>query len=378
MVESALENVKRTVERRRNNTKKGKTTEGARGYQYSKCSVQEEINELAQIKNMSDKASTRVMNSGNVNIRCRKEDTFVMNCQENSEKKQIEGSLESTKESNMIFQLMIQNSHSSDGGSEVTKTRVINYYNFIPVEYNGVEGYEKELYYGGNQSWFYDKKKNNSFDDRIIEDGGCGAIASTDLIIYLSQYRSKTKKVMPFTLTKDKKFSIPYMSYSDYTELTRKLVNEYIKPNTYHVFNNKGTFGYLPFQLKYMIKEYLKNNDINIKVNNETILFMKKNSLLNKIKKQLKSDIPVPIMVGGGNTTMYRVDPHTNKPILGDDDEQSSASLQYHWVNIVGVVEDKSEGTITLELSSWGKKYQVNFNKIYENSGVLDSILLIE
>lgn len=262
--------------------------------------------------------------------------------------------------------------------SDVTKTKLINDYNFIPVEYDGVEAYNKTLYYGGNQSWFYDKKNNNSFDDKIIEDGGCGALASTDLIIYLSQYRNKTKKVMPFKLTKDKKFSIPYMSYSDYTDLTRKLVNEYIKPNTYNFFIKKGTFGYLPFQLKYMIEAYLKDNDINTKVNYETISFMKKNSFLNKIKKQLKNDIPVPIMVGGGKSTMYQINPHTNKPVLDDDGDQSTASLQYHWVNIVGVVEDKIEGTITLELASWGEKYQVDFNKVYKNTGALDSILIIK
>lgn len=72
MAESALENVKRTLARRRDNIKKGKTTEGARGYQYSKLSVQEEINELARIKNLDKTASTRIMDSGNVNIRCKK------------------------------------------------------------------------------------------------------------------------------------------------------------------------------------------------------------------------------------------------------------------------------------------------------------------
>ncbi|MBB5196906.1 hypothetical protein [Anaerocolumna cellulosilytica] len=72
MAESALENVKRTLVRRREYVKKGKAFEGARGYQYNKWSVQEEMKELAGIKNMNHKASTRIMNSGIVNIKCKK------------------------------------------------------------------------------------------------------------------------------------------------------------------------------------------------------------------------------------------------------------------------------------------------------------------
>jgi hypothetical protein len=70
MAESALENVKWTVERRNQNIKKGKTTEGARGYQFSTYSALDEMKELAKIKNVDNNASTRIMNSGNVNIRC--------------------------------------------------------------------------------------------------------------------------------------------------------------------------------------------------------------------------------------------------------------------------------------------------------------------
>lgn len=72
MAESALENVKRTLAFRREYIKKGKAIEGARGYQFSKRSVQEEIKELAGIKNMDNKASSRIMNSGIVNIKCKK------------------------------------------------------------------------------------------------------------------------------------------------------------------------------------------------------------------------------------------------------------------------------------------------------------------
>lgn len=54
---------------------------------------------------------------------------------------------------------------------------------------------------------------------------------------------------------------------------------------------------------------------------------------------------------------MYQINPHTNKPVLNNKGKQYTASLQYHWVNIVGVVEDKIEGTITLELASWGEYF---------------------
>lgn len=69
MAETALENVKRTLERRRANIKKGTVNEGARGYQYRKSDIMEELEELSKIKNMNSDISVKKFQSGMVTIR---------------------------------------------------------------------------------------------------------------------------------------------------------------------------------------------------------------------------------------------------------------------------------------------------------------------
>lgn len=69
MAETALENVKRTLERRRANIKKGTVNEGARGYQYRKSDIMEELEELSKIKNMNPDISAKKLQSGMVTIR---------------------------------------------------------------------------------------------------------------------------------------------------------------------------------------------------------------------------------------------------------------------------------------------------------------------
>lgn len=70
----------------------------------------------------------------------------------------------------------------------------------IQVKYNGIETKKCQvghIYYGGDQSWFYDDKndipegkkaKYTSYIDLITQNGGCGLIAASDLSLYLYLY----------------------------------------------------------------------------------------------------------------------------------------------------------------------------------------------
>ena len=65
--------------------------------------------------------------------------------------------------------------------------------------------------YGGNQNWFYDP---------MMRLGGCAAIATCDLCIYLNLYRGN-KRLYPF--------NIDYLQKKDYIKFS-KIMKKYLHP----------------------------------------------------------------------------------------------------------------------------------------------------
>lgn len=49
-----------------------------------------------------------------------------------------------------------------------------------------------------------------------------------------------------------------------------------------------------------------------------------------------------------------------------------------HWVNITGLMYDRSDGKTKLTISSWGKKFYVDFEDVYNNPGLCGGIVLLE
>lgn len=265
--------------------------------------------------------------------------------------------------------------------SDVIISQISGIYDYVPVEYDGVEErYINEIaapYYGGNQSWFYDNKINNSFDDELIEEGGCGAVAIADLLIYMSLFRKQTLDVVPFDITSSSKFSKPYISYSDYCDFVRYLVNEIQGTNEYQIAWEKGSLGYLPFQLEIMLSIYLKEYDVKVKTRSVRVTSKSRGNLLGDIINQLENDIPVQIMSGGSNAIMNTIDPHkkVNEYHTATD---SGNVFSYHWVNVVGVVIDDIKGTTTLEVASWGGKYLIDYDEYYDDSFILGTVNFID
>lgn len=199
--------------------------------------------------------------------------------------------------------------------------------------------------YGGNQNWWQET-------DKKFADEGCGIIAASNLI----QYQNRKGKKNVSELTKRN-----YMAYTD---------------------DLKENFNYLPFfggtcglNLIAGMKRFLKKKNLNYKLKLEPAVFSEKSDrrkqMFNKMKKQLRKKNPVIISVGPTlgkkiedeeKVIMYAKSP---KDSLIDLKNTKDTELLYnHYVTLTGILENEKEGNTYLQVSSWGKKYYVDYQDI--------------
>jgi hypothetical protein len=258
--------------------------------------------------------------------------------------------------------------------------------NYVPVEYDGPETdiYAKKIYYGGNQSWFYDEKINSSIKDLNIQEGGCGLISAADLIIYLTLYHSDIPASDIFKLVTSSEYEGKYISYEDYDVFIR-ILNDLLPPWNvneiiYLPFTGLNqTLGYPAGRLKDLLEEYFTIIGVEANVNSQEIYNiakkerMDKDELLQGIISQLERDIPVPLVAGlRGGAPMLTLDIDTGELEISDD------KFQVHWVNVLAVTIDKITSKATLEVASWGKTYFIDLDDYYSRTWLFDGVIWIE
>lgn len=106
------------------------------------------------------------------------------------------------------------------------------------------------------------------------------------------------------------------------------------------------------------------------------MLIPERDKILQLIIHQLENDIPVPLMGGlFGGAKMRQIDIATGKYLTDEQD------FKVHWVNVVAVRFDEIEGTVLLEVASWGKKYLIDYNDYYNRASLvngLDGVVWLE
>ena len=264
--------------------------------------------------------------------------------------------------------------------SDVTRYEINMIENYIPVEYDGPEThiYAKKIYYGGNQSWFYDEVVNSSQEDKDIDIGGCGLISAADLIMYLTFFHSGMPSSEYFELVTSSEYEGEYVKYEDYDKFVRHL-NDIKSPWRIGIL-----LGFPPNRVKNLLNEYFEENDISIKANCthlRTIAGIKRDQddFLQIIISQIEKDIPVPLMGGlFASAEMKPIDILTGEEIIANNGPKD---IKVHWVNVVAVRFDEIEGTVLLEVASWGKKYLIDYDDYYTKNGVvsgLEGVIWIE
>lgn len=161
-------------------------------------------------------------------------------------------------------------------------------------------------YYGGNQNWF--KEKNKIYN-------GCGPIAAANILYF--EKRKRDKNV-------------------NYKQLMEDFYNN-IKP---------GLLGLTSIN-KFIkaVLDYGKTQGIDLKY--EKLIKRNKNftysSALNFIINGIIKDVPVAAL---------------------NLDIRKKSKFSWHWVLITGVVRKSNKDF--LKISSWGKKYFIDFSKVYD------------
>ena len=225
----------------------------------------------------------------------------------------------------------------------------------LKKEYISVDGS-----FGGNQRWLrVDENKANT-----LSDYGCGLISANDVLLYISD--------QPVNPSKDK-----------YIAAIRDMNRRYFR-----VLPFLGLSGIL---MSFYMKLYLLMHKKHFKTRYKVRWRVNSHNLLNRISEMLENDIPVVLSIGPciirgrkKELPLYSLTTNCSKNnnIPGNriDFEQVN-SVKDHYVNVTGIYklsedsivdttavserskENNSICKTMLEISSWGKKYYINFDE---------------
>lgn len=92
------------------------------------------------------------------------------------------------------------------------------------------------------------------------------------------------------------------------------------------------------------------------------------NKFLKKIKNTMKKKNPLILSVGGKVFWKKGADGPVMQRSNGSliDFSNTYYHLDNHYVTVTGVLVDKQKNTCKLQVSSWGEKYYVDYDKIYK------------
>lgn len=198
--------------------------------------------------------------------------------------------------------------------------------------------------YGGNQGWF--KEEND-----LIENSGCGLIAAADTLLYMSN--NKRYKTAATDIVTCEDGIITLQSYKNYIE--------YMEYVYFSLVNAPGGIvdGIDGARMSQNIDAYGRQYalDINAK------WCISKKKILVRAKEMIENDIPVIMSVGpmgeGEGVRLYSAEVYNNRVII----DREEGLLKNHYVIVTAINEDFVNNCTWLELSSWGKKYYIEYKQ---------------
>lgn len=233
---------------------------------------------------------------------------------------------------------------------------------YIHVDYQGNERWKNydgtTKSYGGSQMWFYDDTRKEEPDkkatDYIVQTFGCGLIAISDVLLYLAQsdeaYQTKRTNQVLF----NENGTYNYESYLNYVYGINK---SYLR-----IINNYGSNKTL---LTTGLGAYSMCNNLGLTVQ----WCSSKKRMLPRIIDMLEQDIPVPLCISynekGGGVHFYDWRPTESEPFYFGVKNYKS-TVEGHFVVVTGLLTDKVKNQTILEISSWGRRYYVNYDEFLE------------
>lgn len=242
------------------------------------------------------------------------------------------------------------------------------------------------VYYGGSQMWFSEKDKRSK--DYILHNYGCGTIATADLFLYLA-LKSELLRSPETDIAIDDTLSVQYMNYDAYV---RRINDQYTKTRRY--------LAVLGPKLASAINCYSKAYGLGYRAYWKMTLGYY--DMYELISEMLYHDIPVILSIGPNTPNLWGkkgIDFYQRNDIanpiaaLQTDENKTNVSttIQYelkpivkaingHYVTVTGLIKDEYAGRILLSISSWGKKYYIDYeeyrNYIDNTGGTITSSLI--
>lgn len=287
--------------------------------------------------------------------------------------------------------------------------------NYIKIDYVDDESWNGNAYsdlsmsYGSYQGWFH----NNSYANLIygsngitgdqLAEKGCGLIAASDVLTYLScnsQYdfshhwnslgfqsthtttasQSIVDRYIAYNTTNN---SLDYYEYMEYIGLMSNMFTVYVEDDFNKHLKDLLPTGVWPmFADGSLPDQYNKIFDMcNIDLDANWNIQMNSDVCLNRIKEMLSKDIPV---IFSFDHTLGPVDKLTLYKLVNSNKYETYGEIESHYMTITGIIEYSPEAanltghTTLLEVSSWGKKLYIDFEEFSQSLSLFTNILEVK
>lgn len=213
-----------------------------------------------------------------------------------------------------------------------------------------------DVFYGGSQMWY--EKDGRFSHSYLIHSYGCGTIAAGDLFLYLALQETGRQNRITRIAMKDG-CSIMQNNYISYLDC---IDSQYTKA--------KRWIGVTGPKLASAINRYFRFAGIEYEASwawSLTSSFM-----LERIEEMIKADIPVilsvgpntPILWGDAGIPFYlSVKMENSGHVERRYVKSANSNVHGHYVTVTGVIPEPAVGKIMLCISSWGRKYYMDYDE---------------
>lgn len=225
---------------------------------------------------------------------------------------------------------------------------------------------DSATFYGGSQMWFSNDHWYSK--DYVLHNFGCGTIATADLLLYLA-LQNDALQTPATSLALQEQTEINYMNYASYIYLIN---NQYTKTHRIIAVPGPGVAS--------AINAYATSYDLRYQASwkwKSTYFDM-----YELIEEMLQKDIPVIISIGPNLPNLWgkKGIPFYERCEIAYQEDTGNASetakpyyykavkqnINSHYVTVTGLIKDDVTGRIMLRISSWGRKYYINYEEYWD------------
>ena len=267
----------------------------------------------------------------------------------------------------------------------------ISHESYIGINHDGIS-------YGSNQSWFenypYNKYCNGALTNEDVASSGCGLIAGADVLAYLNIYKNQSMVEYADKIGFNNSTTIlgqgkdlkEYMGYDENSDII-----DYESYMTYlSLFSNKLTISngnitgayptFIPTSIQSVFNDVFDTCDLPYNATWGLSCDFVKTYV--RIEKMVRNNIPVIFSFDNGfsdeKLKLYTSTDEKSYSFNMDD------AVSSHYMAVTGIIEysdeiaDRIRHQRMLEISSWGKKYYIDFDEYAPFMSPFTNILYIQ